>query len=694
MPELYDHFVKGGWVMYYGERKGSCIGFDMGLEKAYNKAAKSASGVIGMTARKEAVALWCVVKHEKSLHTVNMASWCGFHEDEDSELDLHHEFKSSSARQSNERVQQLIDYIEMIGSPFAGDMRLRDVCKGVTVAQNVVNGILSCLDIGRKSYKDFIQSRLVDKSVLLHDPIQTTKKIVRPNPLNDNPNADDSMQTKAVGKLKDIKEAQIYIDSAQDRGYDMKRLLSYEITSTSYFLVSEKNKALYLKKNDKSDLSRELTYILPKEQRDISLNKHDIDVTIVDFMAVVRMLPVTKLNLKTYNDFASSLRDFIMDSAKGSSRVDIIFDVYKSYSIKYTERNSRAQSGSGGITVKIKKDEQKLPVDMNSFWESIENKAQLQSFFLDWMKRNYRGEKVVYFGGVDEKYCVVLEAGISKPCDDLQSIQEEADERIAFHIQHANFRSFKKVFVLSNDADVLILLLYHLQRSWNNLEALYMRLGNHKTRKTFPLHILLDEVDPVLVKMLPALHSLSGCDTTSKVGPKTYCLKKSLDLELLHGFGIGSLTNYKVNQAEKFLLSTLLKATDTDIQSFDELRFRQYHDGGVKDFNALVCTSSSIHEHIKRAHYQAMKWMMSVNPPAMFPDPASGYGFKASQDGSILIPIIIPGPNVPDDLPLPCTCKNCTRTMCKCRSANLPCCRLCKCRPSTGACKNPLSNRA
>ena len=210
----------------------------------------------------------------------------------------------------------------------------------------------------------------------------------------------------------------------------------------------------------------------------------------------------------------------------------------------------------------------------------------------------------MYFGAIDEKYCVVLEAGISKPCEDLQSIQEEADERIAFHIHHAYLHNFKKVFVLSNDIDVLILLLYHLQSSWQNLEALYIRLGNRGKRETFPLHILLDEVDPVLVKMLPAVHSLGGCDTTSKVGSKSSCLKKSLDLKLLHGFGVGSLTNDKISRAEKFLLKTLLKATDMDVVSFDELRFRQYHDHNIKNFNTLVCTSSSIHEHIKRSHYQ------------------------------------------------------------------------------------------
>ena len=73
------------------------------------------------------------------MHSVNVANWCGFQEDKDSELDLHHEFKPSSARKSNDRVQLLIDYIGMIGEPFNGDLRLRDVCKGVTIAQNVVH---------------------------------------------------------------------------------------------------------------------------------------------------------------------------------------------------------------------------------------------------------------------------------------------------------------------------------------------------------------------------------------------------------------------------------------------------------------------------------------------------------------------------------------------------------------------------
>ena len=73
---------------------------------------------------------------------------------------------------------------------------------------------------------------------------------------------------------------------------------------------------------------------------------------------------------------------------------------------------------------------------------------------------------------------------------------------MAFHIQHAYLHNFKKVFVLSNDADVLILLLNHLLSSWHQLKqfiSLY-ETYHHGTRKTsIALYILLNEVDSLPV---------------------------------------------------------------------------------------------------------------------------------------------------------------------------------------------------
>ena len=49
----------------------------------------------------------------------------------------------------------------------------------------------------------------------------------------------------------------------------------------------------------------------------------------------------------------------------------------------------------------------------------------------------------------------------------------------------------------------------------------------------------------------------------------------------------------------------------------------------------LDSTPSSKHEHLKKGHYQAIKWLKSANPPAVFTDAASEHGIKASHDGTV-----------------------------------------------------------
>ena len=58
--------------MYFSSRRGSAVSFDMALEKHYNKTAKVIGGIIGLTRRKEAVALWNITKHERHLHVSSM----------------------------------------------------------------------------------------------------------------------------------------------------------------------------------------------------------------------------------------------------------------------------------------------------------------------------------------------------------------------------------------------------------------------------------------------------------------------------------------------------------------------------------------------------------------------------------------------------------------------------------------------
>ena len=129
-----------------------------------------------------------------------------------------------------------------------------------------------------------------------------------------------------------------------------------------------------------------------------------------------------------------------------------------------------------------------------------------------------------------------------------------------------------------------------------------MKLGSRKNKKIVPIHLLVEQLHYNLVSRLPAIHALSGCGTTSKVGPKLSVIKLSVDLSLLDGFGVEELSAGIIKKAEQFLLSALKK---TDCSTFDEYRWEQYHNSNKElNFNQLVCCSSTIQEHIKRAYLQ------------------------------------------------------------------------------------------
>ena len=76
-PTIFQSFDRGGFVVQHGERNFSSIGMDQGLEMCYNKPAKGQGGIIGMTRRKEAVALHDITKHDTHSLTMLHRRMCG-----------------------------------------------------------------------------------------------------------------------------------------------------------------------------------------------------------------------------------------------------------------------------------------------------------------------------------------------------------------------------------------------------------------------------------------------------------------------------------------------------------------------------------------------------------------------------------------------------------------------------------------
>ena len=127
----------------------------------------------------------------------------------------------------------------------------------------------------------------------------------------------------------------------------------------------------------------------------------------------------------------------------------------------------------------------------------------------------------------------------------LFSTQEEADTRVILH--DVDFRdAASRIIIRADDTDILVLLLFYSAKG-SLAPEVYMHAGHAGkiiTRERFiPVHTIAEKLGERFCLCLPALHSLTGCDTTSaiyKIGKRTAykTLQKNEEkLEALSTFG-------------------------------------------------------------------------------------------------------------------------------------------------------------
>ena len=93
--------------------------------------------------------------------------------------------------------------------------------------------------------------------------------------------------------------------------------------------------------------------------------------------------------------------------------------------------------------------------------------------------------------------------------------------------------------------------------SQKGLKELWVRAGVGDTTRYIPLHTLYEWQGSELCKVLPALHSLTGCDTTSRVGTKKAALKTNPE-KILGQFGLlPNLPQTIIKKAEEYLVKVL-----------------------------------------------------------------------------------------------------------------------------------------
>ena len=162
-----------------------------------------------------------------------------------------------------------------------------------------------------------------------------------------------------------------------------------------------------------------------------------------------------------------------------------------------------------------------------------------------------------------------------------------------------------------------------------------------------------------LIDILPAIHALTGCDTTSKVGTKAKALIKGKKgvYTLLCNFGKEEINGEINTGTEKFFLKFI---TSRDVESFDDLRFLIYHTKHHQfDREWFPPTSACIKQHIFWVYLQCYMWFhapFTEDIQVNFLD--CGYILA---DDEHLLPVIMAEAPIPDEFPAPCNCLKCAK---------------------------------
>ena len=286
-----------------------------------------------------------------------------------------------------------------------------------------------------------------------------------------------------------------------------------------------------------------------------------------------------------------------------------------------------------------------------------------------------------------------MSAGCASPFPQVNCTHEEADDRMMFHVQYILSQQTgpTSLTLSTRDTDVFVCLLYHITVNWRDLglQELWLIRNSGVKRSILPLHDICIALGDELTKCLPALHALTGCDTTSKISTKLAALnavRKPGNSSLILNFDCPQLTESAIHMAETFLVKCLKPSTD--MQSFDNLCLNAFDCNALKmDFEKTPCTSTNASKHILRAYYQQQLWVQAPFRDATLIMNAESYGFV--RRGSLLVPEIVI--SKPEDLPDPCKCGKCARKNgCPCRIAEIHCCKYCKCKGGD-CCKNPIT---
>ena len=144
---------------------------DMTIEQTINRHAKSHGGIIRFSRNFSAYFRWCVTRHTRATYvkaTLDMADMSPNDEN------VHKDIRPSQIHATDDDVSKVLAVITGFINPFTVENKDALYClsSGIQAPLDVVQDLLRADDVGQQAFKEFVHTRLVEKTLSFHSPIK------------------------------------------------------------------------------------------------------------------------------------------------------------------------------------------------------------------------------------------------------------------------------------------------------------------------------------------------------------------------------------------------------------------------------------------------------------------------------------------------------------------------------------------
>ncbi|GFO17511.1 hypothetical protein PoB_004401600 [Plakobranchus ocellatus] len=228
-----DLLLANGFSVSRSDTPASRTAVDMTIEQTINKHAKTSGGIVGFSRSLPAYYRWCVTRHNRAQYvsaTYQMANI------ESKNCETHKESSLFERKLSEKAVKKTMDTFSAFLNPFDTEREhLVYISSGQKVPEDVADDLLKIEDVGKKSFKEFVDTRLKDKTTRFHKPLTKTK-------LKTFGSVSKSTQIKSAKNVVKIKaERNVFgqlLVLSQEYQIDMEKVLKYPLSPVPWSLSS------------------------------------------------------------------------------------------------------------------------------------------------------------------------------------------------------------------------------------------------------------------------------------------------------------------------------------------------------------------------------------------------------------------------------------------------------------------------